>query len=233
MGRMREPSHPTPPAGRPGRPARLSREQVLRTALALADAHGLEALTMRSIGQQLRAEAMSLYRHVDNKEDVLDGIVDLVFSEIQVPTSEPDWRSAMRQRASSARAVLRRHPWAIGLMESRMRPGPTNLGHHDAVLGILRRAGFSSASATHAYNLLDSYIYGFALQEHSLPFSSAAELADVGAKMLPSIAVDRYPNLNQVAIDLIASGFNYADEFEFGLDLILDALERLRRNGSD
>ncbi len=221
-----------PAAGRPGRPARLSREQVLRTALSLADAHGLEALTMRSIGQQLRAEAMSLYRHVENKEDVLDGMVDLVFGEIEVPILEPDWRAAMRQRAISARAVLRRHPWAIGLMESRRRPGPTNLSHHDAVLGILRRAAFSSALATHAYNLVDSYIYGFALQERSLPFSAAAELAEVGPTILPSIPADSYPNLNQVASDLIASEFNYADEFEFGLDLILAGLEGRRANQS-
>jgi AcrR family transcriptional regulator len=228
MESMHDQSTQTPARGRPGRPARLSREHVLRTALSLADTHGVEALTMRSIGQQLRAEAMSLYRHIDNKEAVLDGIVDLVFEEIEVPTAEPDWRAAMRERAISAREVLRRHPWAIGLMESRTRPGPTNLRHHDAVLEILRRAGFSSSDATHAYNLLDSYIYGFALQEHSLPFSSTAELAEVGATMLVGIGVDEYPNLNQVASDLIASGFNYADEFQFGLDLILDGLERLR-----
>jgi AcrR family transcriptional regulator len=118
---------------------------------------------MRSIGQQLGVEAMSLYRHVQNKEDVLDGMVDLVFGEIELSASEPDWRAAMRRRAISARAVLHRHPWAIGLTESCTQPGPTTLKHHDAVLGMLGRAGFSSAQTTHAYNPLDSYIHGFAV----------------------------------------------------------------------
>ncbi|HET9344542.1 MAG TPA: TetR/AcrR family transcriptional regulator [Candidatus Limnocylindrales bacterium] len=211
---------------RPGRPARLSRDAVLRAAMAVADEGGLDALTMGRIGEQVGAEAMSLYRHVRNKDDLLDGIVDLVFAEIELPATDHDWKAAMRERAISARAALSRHPWAIGLMESRSRPGSANMGHHDAVLGILFAAGFSGLDATHAYNLLDSYIYGFALQERGMPFGDQAELADLGASMFQDMPAGEYANLQRVAGDLIASGFDYADEFEFGLDLILDGLER-------
>jgi AcrR family transcriptional regulator len=210
---------------KPGRPARLSRDAVLNAALALADEGGLDALTMARIGEQVGAEAMSLYRHVRNKEDVLDGIVDLVFAEIELPPTRDDWKTAMRARAHSAREVLRRHPWSIGLMESRAQPGPANMRHHDAVLGSLRGAGFSSAMATHAYNLLDSFIYGFALQERGMPFATPEEMAAMEASMFQGLAGE-YPHLQAVASDLIASRFSYADEFDFGLDLILDGIER-------
>jgi AcrR family transcriptional regulator len=213
---------------RAGRPARLSRDQVLRAAQKLADDGGLEAVTMVKIGQKVGAEAMSLYRHVRNKEDVLDGIVDLVYSEIELPVRGTDWKSAMRRRAVSVREVLLRHPWAIALMESRSRPGPANLRHHDAVVGVLMDAGFTGASATRAYNLLDSYIYGFALQEKGLPFNSKEELADFGPVFVEQMTRNEYPHLTKVAIDLMKSGFVYADEFEPGLDLILDGLERIR-----
>ncbi|HEX2646573.1 MAG TPA: TetR/AcrR family transcriptional regulator C-terminal domain-containing protein, partial [Candidatus Dormibacteraeota bacterium] len=136
----------------------LNRERVLKAALALADEGGLEALTMRRLGQALDVEAMSLYNHVANKEDVLDGLVDIVFSEIETPCEDGDWRSAMRRRAISAREALTRHRWAIGLMESRSHPGPANLGHHEAVLRCLRDAGFTVALTAHAYSALDSYI---------------------------------------------------------------------------
>ncbi|MGH2462954.1 MAG: TetR/AcrR family transcriptional regulator [Candidatus Limnocylindria bacterium] len=208
-----------------GRRARLSRERVLRAALSLADEAGIEALTMRRIGRRVGAEAMSLYRHVGSKDEILDGIVDIVFSEIPVPTGA-DWKPAMRQRAISAREALSRHPWAVGLMESRMQPGPANLRHHDKVLEVLREAGFSSATATHAYNLLDSYIFGFALQEQGLPFTTAEELAEVGSRLLEQIPAGEYPNLTAASSELLASGFNYADEFEVGLDLILDGIEK-------
>src|SRR5712692_7708775 len=165
---------------RAGRRVRLTRERVLRAAVGSADEGGIEALTMQNIGRRVGAEAMSLYRHVRNKEDILDGSVDIVFSEIDLPSSGTDWKTAMRQRAISAREVLLRHPWAIGLMESRTTPGPANLRHHDSVLGVLREAGFSSGMATHAYNLLDSYIYGFALQQRSLPVATPEALAEVG-----------------------------------------------------
>lgn len=206
----------------------LSRERVLLAAIGLADKEGIEALTMRRLGQKLGVEAMSLYKHVADKERVLDGMVDVVFGEIGLPPDGSDWKMAMRRRAIAARDVLRRHPWAIGLMESRTRPGPANLRHHDAVLGILAGAGFSVRQATHVYNVLDSYIYGFALQERTLPFSTPEELAQVGASMLPEMPADVYPHLATVATELVRSGFNYGDEFEFGLDLILGGLERLQ-----
>jgi AcrR family transcriptional regulator len=211
-----------------GRPARLGRALVLQTAIAIADEGGLDALTMQAIAQRLDAEAMSLYRHVRNKEDVLDALVDLVFAEIELPPPGTEWTAAMRRRAMSARQALARHPWAIGLLESASRPGPSNLHHHDAVLGLLTGAGFSSLEATHAYNLLDSFIYGFALQERTLPVATPETLADYGEAFIRQLPGDEYPHLSRVGADLLASGFDYADEFEFGLDLIVDGLARLR-----
>ena len=201
----------------------LSRERVLDAAVALADESGIESLTMRKLGEAVGVEAMSLYNHVANKDDILDGIIDLVFSEIDLPTGQTVWRPAMRQRAISARQALRRHPWATSLMESRRTPGPANIGHHDAVLGILRNAGFTIELAAHAYSLLDSYIYGFALQEASLPFSSPDEMASQSEQMLAAVA-DAYPHLATVQRELVGSRFDYADEFEAGLDIILGAL---------
>lgn len=172
---------------------------------------------------------MSLYHHVGDKDDLLDGMVDVVFSEIELPPSGSDWKTAMRQRAISARKVLARHPWAIGLMESRTTPGPANLRHHDDVLGILRDAGFSLEFATQAYSILDSYIYGSALQEASLPFGTWDELGEVAQAIVKQMPADEYPNLRQAATELAASGFDFSDQFELGLDLILDSLEKLHR----
>lgn len=212
---------------RAGRRPRLSRQQVLDVALALADEGGLPAVTMAAVGGRLGVEAMSLYRHVGNKEEMLDGLVDRVFAEIEVPADARQWREALRRRAVSARAALRRHPWAIGLMESRSQPGPATLGHHDAMVAVLFRAGFDGRGATRVYNLLDSYVYGFALQEATLPFASPEEMASQSAEMLAAVA-DLYPHLAAVQRELVASGFDYADEFEAGLDIILDALPEPR-----
>ncbi len=210
---------------RGGRPrGRLTRERVLLAAVAMADKDGVEALSMRRLGQKLGIEAMSLYNHVATKSDLIDGMVDLAFGEIDLPASGLDWTTAMRQRAMSARAVLRRHPWAIALMESRSRPGPANLRHHDAVLGSLRSAGFSGLAATRAYNLVNSYVYGFALQEVSLPVATPERLRAVGEAIFQQIRPDDYPHLAAVAADLMRAGFVYADEFEGGLELILDSI---------
>jgi AcrR family transcriptional regulator len=214
---------------RAGRIPRVTREQVIDEAVALADAGGLDTLTMRSLGERLGVEAMSLYRHVRNKEDVLDGMVDLVFRDIDLGPDGADWRTAMRLRAMSAREALTRHPWAIGLLESRTRPGPENLRHHDAVLGILKRAGFTPPLATRAYNVLDSYIFGFALQERTLPVATPEALAEVGDSIIAQMPAEAYPHLREVGLQLMAAGFNYADEFEFGLDVILDGLADLVR----
>ncbi len=151
-------------------------------------------------------------------------MIDRVFSEIDLPPSGADWKAAMRQRSISARAALSRHRWAIGLMESRRNPGPANLRHHDAMLGCLRAAGFSIAMAGHAYSLLDSYLYGFAMQEQSLPFDTSDEVADVAKGMLEPFEVDEYPNLVAMIEHALEPGYGYGDEFEFGLDLILDGL---------
>ena len=205
---------------------RLNRERVVRAAVAQADADGTETVTMRSLATALDVAPMALYRHVANKEDLIDGMVDVVFSEIELPSAEIAWKDAMRRRAVSAREVLGRHRWAIPLLESRTNPGPANLRHHDAVVGVLLAAGFTSVSATHAFNLLDSFIYGFVLQETTLPFSTPDELAEVGAAMIERMPVDEYPHLVQVATELLSSGFDYAAEFDYGLDLLLDAIER-------
>lgn len=209
------------------RRAPLTRERVLAAAIDLADRDGIASLSMRKLAQELGVEAMSLYHHVANKDAILDGLIDLVFGEIDLPVGEADWKAAMRRRAISAREVLRRHPWATGLMESRSTPGPATLRHHDAVLGILRNAGFPLELAAHAYSLLDSYIYGFALQETSLPFNTPEETAEVAQAMMAEFPTDAYPHLTEIAVEhVLQPGYSYASEYLFGLDLILDGLEQ-------
>jgi AcrR family transcriptional regulator len=198
-------------------------------AFERTDQDGIESLSMRKLAQELGVEAMSLYRHVRNKGEIVDGMVDLVFGEIGLPPLGVDWKTAMRERAISAREVLARHRWAIGLMESRSTPGVATLQHHDAVIGCLREAGFSIAMAAHAYSVLDSYIYGFALQQASLPFRTSGDVVEVADSILRQFPVDAYRYLTEMAVEhVLQPGYDYADEFEFGLDLILDSLERVR-----
>jgi AcrR family transcriptional regulator len=200
---------------------------VLGAAVALADEGGIASLTMRKLGEALGVEAMSLYNHVANKDDLLDGMIDVVFSEIGLPASETDWKTAMRKRAISTRGVLSRHRWAIGLMESRTSPGPATLRHHDAVIGSLREAGFSIELAAHAYSALDSYIYGFALQEASLPFDTGAQTADVAQEIMAQYSPGEYPRLTELATEhVLKPGYDYGNEFAYGLDLILNGIER-------
>ena len=209
------------------RRAPLSRDRVLRAAVTLADETGLTAVTMRKLGEALAVEAMSLYNHVASKSDLLHGMVDLVFAEIGLPSGDTGWREAMRLRAISAREALRRHRWAIGLMESGSAPGPATLAHHDAVLGCLRHAGFSVEPAGHAYSLLDSYIYGFALQEAGLPLQTAEATEQATRQILAQMPAGQYPHLVEHAVQrVLKPGFSYGSEFEIGLDLILDSLER-------
>lgn len=216
------------------RRAALTRERILRAAIGLADRDGFESLSMRKLGQKLGVEAMSLYNHVRNKVDMLDGMVDVVFSEIDLPTNGVDWRIAMRKRAISARQVLLRHPWAIGLMESRATPGPATLRHHDAVLGSLRTAGFSVDLTAHAYSILDGYIYGFTLTELALPFSNSegtTRVAEIAGNIMEGFRPGEYPHLAEMAVDrAMKRGYNYGDEFEYGLDLILDGIQRARES---
>jgi AcrR family transcriptional regulator len=205
----------------------LSRERVLRAAIAFADGNGIDSLTMRKLGEAVGVEAMSLYNHVPSKGDLLDGMIDQVFSQIALPPDADSWKTAMRERAISARTVLSRHRWAIGLMESRTSPGSATLRHHDAVLGCFRRAGFPLELAAHAYSALDSYIYGFALQEASLPFDTGEETAELAQAMLAQFPADEYPHLAEFTFKhVLRPGYDYASEYEFGLDLILDGLAR-------
>jgi len=213
---------------KPRRRVPLNRERVLRAALRLADSGGIDALTMRRLGQELGVEAMSLYNHVADREDIVDGIVDLVFAEIDLP-SGGDWKKAMRRRAVSVREALLRHPWATPLMESRAAPGPANLRHHDAVIGSLRGAGFTIQAAAHAFSVINGYIYGFALQQRSLPFQTPKEVAAVADLVLAQMG-DAYPHLAEMIVEhALKPGYDYAKEFASGLDLILDGVERLRR----
>jgi len=208
------------------RRAPLTRGRVLEAAMALADQSGLESLTMRRLGEELGVGPMALYRHVANKDDLVDAMVDVVFGEIGVPSLGVDWRTAMRDRAIAVHDALLRHRWATGMMESRRNPGPASLQHHDAVIGSLRAAGFDIATAAHAYSLLDSYLYGFAATQMNLPFTPD----DVGEKaesMLQPFAAGAYPHLTEMLTDhIMRPGYDYADEFEYGLDVILEGLER-------
>jgi AcrR family transcriptional regulator len=192
-----------------------------------ADDGGIEALTMRRLAQELGVAPMALYRHVANKDDLIDGLIDVVFSEIALPSTGGDWKAAMRVRAISLRDVLARHRWAIGLMEARHNPGPANLRHHDSVIGSLRAAGFDMARVAHAYSLLDAYIYGFALTKMNLPFDENTDMAAMADQVLAPFPVDEYPNMVAFITDhAMKPGYSFGDEFEYGLDVTLDALEQ-------
>lgn len=204
----------------------LSRERVLDCAVAVADAGGLASLTMRSLARELGVGPMALYHYFANKDEILDGIVDLVFDEIELPSPDGHWRTEVTRRATSARSVLRRHPWAITLMESRSTPGPATLRHHEAMLGTLREAGFSLAMTGHAYALLDAFVYGFAIQEAALPFDR-----DTGPEVMAAIAAQlssgEYPRLSEYALERVMKpGYDFGNEFTYGLGVILDTLER-------
>lgn len=218
----------------------LSKERVLAAAIELADSHGFEALTMRKLADELGVGAMSLYHYVPNKDELLDGMVEIVFGEIESPpVGGGDWKAGMRRRAVSGREALARHRWANGLMESRVRPGPESLRVHNDVLGCLREAGFSVEMAVHANSVLDSYMYGFALQEASLPFDEPDEVAGVideqvrhaEAEQEMANFAEAFPYLGEVVLGYVAqSGFDFGLEFEYGLELILDALEQRLRD---
>ena len=207
--------------------APLSKERVLQAAIRLADKIGIASLSMRRLGQELGVEAMSLYKHVANKDDVLDGIVDIVASEIELPSIGGDWKKSMRRRASSAHEILLRHPWATMLIVSRANVGPAMLRYVDATIGCLREAGFSYVMADHAWNAIDSHVYGFTLQKLNFPFEPS-EYAAVASAFLPMIPAAKYPYLNGMSQQVIDGHHDGLHDFEFGLDLILDGLEALR-----
>jgi AcrR family transcriptional regulator len=206
------------------RPA-LSRDGIVGVAIGIADREGLAAVSMRSVARALGVEAMSLYHHVANKEDLLDGMVDSVFAEFYSPRPGVDWRAELRLRSVRAREVLKRHGWAVGLMDSRQNPGPENLRHHDAVLGCLRRAGFSLALTGHAYALLDAHLYGFLVQELSVAFQGEQDLAELGAAILDALPEGELTHFREFTVEhALQPGYDFGDEFEVGLDLILDGL---------
>jgi AcrR family transcriptional regulator len=209
----------------------LSRDRVLRAALAVADEGGLDRLTIRSLAERVGAKPMSLYHYVANKDDILDGLVDLVFAEIELPEPTGDWRAEMTKRARSAREVLRRHPWSIGLLESRTSPGPATLRHHDATIGALRAGGFTVAQTAHAYAVLDAFVYGFAVQEASLPFEGPDGAAEVAGPIIELMQAGEYPHMVEFATEhALLPGYDFGAEFGFGLDLVLDGLGRMLAN---
>jgi AcrR family transcriptional regulator len=222
----------TPPANRStarpaGRREPLSRERVLVAAVAVADAGGPGSLTIRSLAEHLGVRPMAIYYHVANKDEILDGILDRVFAEIELPAVDGEWRTELARRAHSAREVLRRHPWAIPLLQSGTSPGPATLRHHDAVIATLRGAGFSVRMTAHAYALLDSYVYGFALSEASLPINGPETVAEVAAAMEARHPLDDYPHLAEFSAEhIMRPDYDFGAEFPFGLDLILDGLAR-------
>ena len=214
--------------GRGKRRPPLSQARILRAALRLADKDGIEQLSMRKLAQALGVQAMSIYNHLANKEEVLSGIVDLVVGEIEVPAIGGDWRAAMRQRASSAHEVMLRHPWAPLLIVSRINVGPAMLRYFDATIGCLQAAGFSYAVADQAMNAIDSHIYGFTLQELNFPFEPT-EYADAASQFLPMIPAATHPHLRALAEQVISGEHHGIQDFSFGLELLLDGLDRLRK----
>ncbi|MFO0585184.1 MAG: TetR/AcrR family transcriptional regulator C-terminal domain-containing protein [Anaeromyxobacter sp.] len=210
---------------------------MLRAALALADAEGLEALSMRRLGEALGVEAMSLYNHVAGKDDLLNGLVDLVVAEVGVPDARSPWKAALRARALASRRVLLRHPWAPGLIEARVDFGSARLPIFEALIGILRRAGFSIEATYHALIVLDSFVYGFVLQEVSWVASASAPAQDAGGARPGGPDAGALPYVQEMwafVSSRTPAGSNgrassYEREFEVGLALVLEGLERLLR----
>lgn len=206
----------------------LSKERITKAAVALAEQDGFGSVSMRNLADELDTAPMSLYRHFSNKEELLDEMVDVVFGEIYAPFIGGAWDTELRKRAISAREALKRHPWAIGLMETRTNPGPASANHHNATMGCLREAGFPFREAVHAYNLLDSYTYGFALQEQTIPFDTPEQSVEM-AEVTVGGRGSEFPYLAEVMSEFAASGgYDYTEEFEFGIDFILDGLDRIR-----
>ena len=210
----------------PARRTRLTTDRVLAGALALADEIGIDDLTIRRLADALDVKPMTIYHHVANKEAIIDGMIDLVFAEIELPDPDLPWKEAIRRRCASARRALAHHHWAAPYMESRTTPGPALLTHHDAMLGCLRGA-MSVEMTAHAYALIDSYVYGFAMQEANLPATGGDEMAELAAAMSDQFPSDQYPHLAEFTADhVLRPGYDFSDEFDFGLDLILDGLEQ-------
>ncbi len=211
----------------------LTIDRVLEGAVELADEIGIESFTMRKLADALGTAPMTIYHHVPSKEEIIDGMVEIVFSEIERPPTDMDWKLAIRKRCISAREVLNRHRWAAPLMESRLTPGPATLGHHDAVIGCLRRGGLSIQLTAHAYGILDSFTYGFAFQEATLPGDGGEGLAELAEEIAASMPFDEYPNLAELTNEhVLQPGYSFSHSFEYGLDLIIEGLDQASRQHS-
>ncbi len=202
----------------------LTTEKIINKAIEIADVSGIEPLSMRFLAKELGATPMSLYRYVSNREDMLDKMVDIIFGEIDFPTIGNEWRAELRKRAISARAVLLSHKWALGLLDSRQNPGLSTLAHHNAVIGTLREGGFSIALTTQAMTILDAYIYGFILQELSLPTEEDGQFGEVGEAIVEALDSAQFPYLGELAAAQLASGLDFDNLFEVGLDIVLEGL---------
>lgn len=204
----------------------LTRERIVLAAVHVADRGGLAQVSMRNVAKQAGVEAMSLYHHLENKDALLDELANWVFTQIELPGPDQPWRAAMAARAASARSALAAHPWALGLVESRRSPGPDLLRHHEAVLACLRANGFSVPLAAHAFSAIDAYVYGFVLTELNLPAEMGTDLQSFATEMHEALPVERYPHLVEMLTEqVIGRDYAYGNEFEFGLELILDGLE--------
>jgi AcrR family transcriptional regulator len=212
--------------GTPAPRVPLTRDRVLRAAMGIADGHGVSAVTMRAVAIQLQVEAMSLYNHVKNKDAILDGMVDLVVEEIDLPTDTDDWREAMRRRAVSAHQAFSRHPWAPALMDSRQSSGPARLRYFDWVLGTLVTAGFPLGTAARCFSVLDSYIYGFGMQQLSVTAGEAPP-EEAAEAMLSAVPAEDYPVLHTMVLLAMDVGYDAEADFAFGLDVILTGLGRM------
>ncbi|GAB3793562.1 TetR/AcrR family transcriptional regulator [Nocardioides ungokensis] len=211
--------------------APVSKDRALEHAVAVADAEGIEAVTMRRLARELGVEAASLYHHVSGKDEILDGLVDIVSAEIELPSPSDEWRPAIRQRAHSTRAVLRRHPWAVALMASRTTPGPATLRLLEAGIRCFRAGGFPVQPAAHAISAVDSYVHGFVLQEVNLPFRDEAELAAMTGAIMDQFPAEDFPFLFELTVEhVLQPGYSYGNEFDVGLEVVLDGVAtRLER----
>jgi AcrR family transcriptional regulator len=208
----------------------LNRIKVLEAAIELADQIGIEALTIRNLANKLGVGAMTIYHHVPSRDAIVDGMVEIVFDKIEKPSADDDWKTAMRRRCISAREVLNQHKWAAPLMDSRMSPGPANLSHHDAVIGCMRKGGLSIQMTAHAYAILDSFVYGFAFEEAVLPSGGGEGITEVAEQIAAHFPSGEYPHLAELTFEhVLQPGYDFGDSFEFGLDLIIEGLERAAR----
>lgn len=203
----------------------LSRERVTAEAVALADAEGLTALTIRALATRLGVKPMAIYHHVANKEGLLDAIVDAVYAEVHLPGTDGEWRTELERRSHSMHEALGRHRWAVALMDTRLQPGPANLASHEAALDVLLTAGFSLQATAHAYATLDAFVYGFAVQEAAL---DSIDLSGSAEAIVSSIPIAGYPRMAQFATQhVLQEGYAFSDSFTVGLGLVLDGIATL------